>query len=128
MIHEWPARPGRLKNRHYEATSLAPPVLFITTDIIDTLRMELTGGLSTTPAEETAVDHTGSVAYLSGYAKACTGLAAWLLIVMTLSGIAVPLTVLAVIVLAFRSAGISMLASRPALHIPWFDHLADRAK
>ena len=107
---------------------MAPPVLFITTDIADTLRMESSGGLSTPTGDQTAIDHTGSVAYLSAYTRICTGLAAWLLIVMTLSGTAVPLTVLAVIVLDFRSAGISILASRPALHIPWFDHLADRAK
>ena len=107
---------------------MALRVLFITTDIVDTLRMELTGSLSAPSADETAFDHTGSVEYLSAYARICTGLAAWLLIVMTLSGIAVPLTVLAVIFLAFRSAGISLMASRPALHIPWFDHLAGRPK
>ena len=107
---------------------MALRVLFITTDIVDTLRMELAGSLSAPNADQTAVNHTGSVEYLSAYARICTGLATWLLIVMTLSGIAVPLTVLAVIFLAFRSAGISMMACRPALHIPWFDHLADRAK
>lgn len=120
--------PGHPGNRHFKATFLVLTVLFITAEVADTLRMELSGGLSTTPADQTAIDHTGSVAYLSAYARICTGLAAWLLIVMTLSGIAVPLTVLAVIVLAFRSAGISLMASHPALHIPWFDHLADRAK